>query len=137
MVPGKKRFLKINSKKISKFNNKTSESGVLICDLVVIIVRESGGFMIFSRFSCTFYKNYDHLSTDSHYHRKASDKIPKTSPFVVEKERSSEFWTTKGQNILSDLLTRKQHENHAKNVCCFNFVLFSKASSFIFKINLK
>lgn len=47
----KKRFLKINFKKISKFNNKTSESGVLICDLVVIIVRESGGFMIFSRFS--------------------------------------------------------------------------------------
>ena len=39
--------------------------------------------------------------------------------FEGEKESSSDFWMEKGQNILKELLNRKQNNNHAKNVIMF------------------
>jgi len=36
--------------------------------------------------------------------------------FQSDLEKSSEYWLTKGQSILSDLLTRQTNNNRAKNV---------------------
>lgn len=59
------------------------------------------------------------------YHKKKkvslkdAKSITEEFSFASEKERTSEYWTDKGQKTLSELLNRKLNNNHAKNVIFF------------------
>jgi alkaline phosphatase len=62
---------------------------------------------------------------DEYHSRDAFEARPRTKEtagafsFLDEKETTSEYWLTKGQSILSDLINRKDNTNRAKNVIMF------------------
>lgn len=61
----------------------------------------------------------EYHSRDAFEARQRTKEAAGAFSFLDEKETTSEYWLTKGQSILSDLINRKDNTNRAKNVIMF------------------